>query len=60
MSELSELIQQYKDNPTDEIKDKLISLVIAQEDARRNEIDSAEGWTEFSNGIRVRKRKSMV
>lgn len=60
MSDLSELIQQYKDNPTDEIKDKLISLVIAQEDARRSETDSVEGWTEFSNGIRVRKRKSMV
>ncbi len=60
MSDLSELIQKYKDNPTDEIKDKLISLVIAREDAKRHQENDTKEWMEFSNKIRVRKRKSMV
>ena len=49
MSDLSELIQKYKDNPTDEIKDKLISLVIAQEDAKRHQENDTKWYCKFIN-----------
>ena len=57
MDDLSELIQRYKKNPTDALKDELIALVMAKDAARNG---GAGEWIEFSNGIRVRRRKSNV
>lgn len=57
VDDLSELIQRYKKNPTDALKDELIALVMAKDAARNG---GAGEWIEFSNGIRVRRRKSNV